>query len=324
MSLLFQPFLAFFVPTSLLAYWLLLRTPAQRRLFLMIVSAALLLYFVGARRAVPLGISYLIFRLIHYAFGRYRGTIQKGRWQDVVTYLFFFPLLPAGPLEPYNSFFEKQALAFDWPLFQSGVRRMVWGYFKKAFLVDLVLAAILQTYWTGDPSSHRPLLYVSLKFFAAYLDLSAYTDLALGFSALFGFRIMENFGVPFVQTSVAKFWQHWHMSITQWCRDHVFFPVLGYFRRPVLAIYASMLVMGLWHGLSANWAAWGIYHATGIVISQRAGRYFLFRATHPLAKVLVQSACIAATLAFVILGFSLVSAEGALPAARLFVACLSF
>ncbi|MEZ4752498.1 MAG: MBOAT family O-acyltransferase [Bdellovibrionota bacterium] len=324
MSLLFQPFLAWFIPASLLFYWFVLRESDHRRLFLMAVSSSLLVYFLGAQRALPLGISYLVFRLIHYALGRYRGTIAKGRWQDVLTYLFFFPLLPAGPLEPYNSFFEKQKTAFDWQLFLSGLRRMIWGYFKKAFLVDLCLVAVLQTYWTSDPATHRPLLYVSLKFLEAYLDLSAYTDLALGFSALFGFRIMENFGKPFSQTSVAKFWQHWHMSITQWCRDHVFFPVLGYFRKPVLAVYASMLVMGLWHGLNANWAAWGLYHATGIVVSQRASRYFVFRAKHPLTKVLTRTLSIAATLAFVILGFSLVSADGPRPAARLFLACLTF
>ncbi|MCB0403371.1 MAG: MBOAT family protein [Bdellovibrionales bacterium] len=322
MSLLFQPFLAWFIPASLLLYWLALRESSHRRLFLMAVSGSLLVYFVGAKRALPLGVSYFVFRLIHYAFGRYRGTIERGRPQEVLTYLFFFPLLPAGPLEPYNSFFQKQERSFEWPLFLGGMRRMVWGYFKKAFLVDLCLAAVLQAYWAGDPATHHPFLFVSLKFLEAYLDLSAYTDLAIGFSALFGFRIMENFGIPFSQTSVAKFWQHWHMSITQWCRDHVFFPVLGYSRRPVLAIYASMLVMGLWHGLSTNWAAWGLYHATGIVVSQRASRYYLFRTSHPIVRVLTQGLSIAATLAFVILGFSLVSVQGARPAARLFVACL--
>ena len=92
-----------------------------------------------------------------------------------------------------------------------------------------------------------PLAYCIIIFVRAYFDLSAYTDLAIGFSALFGFRIMENFHYPFLQKNLGDFWRSWHISLSSWCRNNVYFPVFGLTRKAWLGLYASMLTMGLWH-----------------------------------------------------------------------------
>ena len=107
----------------------------------------------------------------------------------------------------------------------------------------------------------------------AYFDLSAYTDLAIGFSALFGFRIMENFHLPFLQKNLGDFWRSWHISLSSWCRNNVYFPVFGLTRKPWLGLYASMLTMGLWHYVDLNWTAWGLYHGTGLVVVSRWERW---------------------------------------------------
>ncbi len=123
-------------------------------------------------------------------------------------------------------------------------------------------------------STRWPLAYcVIIIFLRAYFDLSAYTDLAIGFSALFGFRIMENFHYPFWQKNLSDFWHSWHISLSSWVRNNVYFPVFGLTRKVWLGLYASMLTMGLWHYVSVNWAVWGLYHGTGLVVVSRFERW---------------------------------------------------
>jgi len=107
----------------------------------------------------------------------------------------------------------------------------------------------------------------------AYFYLSAYTDLAVGFSRLFGFRIMENFHFPFWQKNLSAFWHSWHISLSTWVRNNVYFPVFGLTRKTWLGLYASMLVMGLWHAVDLNWLAWGLWHGTGLVVVARWERW---------------------------------------------------
>jgi len=84
---------------------------------------------------------------------------------------------------------------------------------------------------------------------------------------------MENFHFPFWQKNLSDFWKSWHISLSTWCRNNVYFPVFGLTRKPWLGLYASMLVMGLWHAVDLNWLAWGLYHGTGLVILSRWERW---------------------------------------------------
>jgi alginate O-acetyltransferase complex protein AlgI len=156
------------------------------------------------------------------------------------------------------------------------------GYFKKVFVVDFVFAmffgGIMKTigesgFAGGDVHPLWPLAYCVIIFVRAYFDLSAYTDLAIGFSALFGFRIMENFHYPFWQKNLSDFWHSWHISLSSWVRNNVYFPVFGLTRKVWLGLYVSMLTMGLWHYVSLNWAVWGLYHGTGLVVVARFQRW---------------------------------------------------
>ena len=142
------------------------------------------------------------------------------------------------------------------------------GYFKKVFVVDFLIVIFFgddhDARWAGrlrrrrdQPAGGRWRTCI-IVFVRAYFDLSAYTDLAIGFSRLFGFRIMENFHYPFWKTNLAEFWRGWHISLSSWCRNNVYFPVFGLTRKPWLGLYASMLTMGLWHYLSLELGASGV------------------------------------------------------------------
>jgi len=223
---------------------------------------------------MPLGISYFVFRMLQYVFDCMRGVIQENSLLRLAAFMMFIPTFPAGPLETYQGYYEKRSFTFDRPLFYLGLRRIALGYFKKVFVVDFLFAIFfgkitttigLTDFDPGEVGTWWPLAFCIIVFVRAYFDLSAYTDLAIGFSALFGFRIMENFHLPFLQKNLGDFWRSWHISLSSWCRNNVYFPVFGLTRKPWLGLYASMLTMGLWHYVDLNWAVWGLYHGTGLV-----------------------------------------------------------
>jgi len=238
--------------------------------------------WVVAYLIMPLGISYFVFRMLQYVFDCMRGVIQENSLLRLAAFMMFIPTFPAGPLETYQGFHEKRRLSFDRELFYFGLRRIALGYFKKVFVVDFVFAIFFGKIVTtightdfdpGDVGTWWPLAYCIIVFVRAYFDLSAYTDLAIGFSALFGFRIMENFHYPFWQKNLGDFWRSWHISLSTWCRNNVYFPVFGLTRKPWLGLYASMITMGLWHYVDLNWLVWGLYHGTGLVVVSRWERW---------------------------------------------------
>lgn len=98
------------------------------------------------------------------------------------------------------------------------------------------------------------------------MDFSAYSDIAIGCSRLFGIRIMENFRFPIFAQNLSMYWKRWHISLSSWCQTYAYMPMLGLTRNPYLATYASFLVMGLWHAGTLNRAGWGLYQATGVSI----------------------------------------------------------
>jgi len=99
-----------------------------------------------------------------------------------------------------------------------------------------------------------------------YVLFSGYSDIAIGFGALLGLRLRENFDWPFLARNIGEFWQRWHVSLASWCRDYVFTPTLSFTRSHGLAVVASMLVLGLWHELSLRYLLWGAYHGVGLVL----------------------------------------------------------
>ena len=298
--------------------------------------------WVWTRIAMPLGVSYFVFRLMQYVFDQVRGVLVENSLVRLLAFILFLPTFPAGPLETYQGFYGKRSTHFDRDLFYRGLRRIVLGYFKKVFVVDFVFFVYLRPQATlplgpgWHFSSARPFqaaLFCVYVFIRAYIDLSAYTDLAIGFSSLFGFRIMENFDNPLVKRNLSDFWRGWHISLSTWCRNNVYFPVFGATRKVWLGLFASMLVMGLWHYVDLNWLCWALWHGSGLVmVSWWLGRKKAFRKRHrgepfwsrtSWRHTLLSPLWYVVTFCYVALGYSFVGSPGIAKALQIFAAAVA-
>ena len=235
-----------------------------------------------ARRVVvPLGISFITFRLVHYVLETRRGTLPAHGMWDYLSWATLFTVWTAGPIERFDHFFANREERPTSQMFAEGLTRIVLGLGKK-FVIGLQLVPLL----FGDVADGRGLIdslshlstfevwrFLILSFFLFYLDFSAYSDIAIGSSRLLGLRIMENFNWPILAPNPSVYWKRWHMTLSGWCQSYVYLPVISLTRNPYLAIFAAFVCIGLWHAGSWNWLAWGLYHATVVTLFQAWARF---------------------------------------------------
>lgn len=221
---------------------------------------------------VPLGISYYTFKHIHFLIESSRGKYNDTQLFDYLCYIFFFPMFLAGPLERFGAFHNQiAAFSFSWNSFSLNCERILMGVIKKFFFADIIFRSLilpgnlLQQH--HDSMSWYLLLFsCTMKWLMTYCDFAGYTDIALGIAGLFGVRLCENFNFPIFRANLAEFWRSWHMSLASWARDYVYFPLLGRFRLTSLALVATMVTIGAWHGLQPGWLLWGLHHGFGLVV----------------------------------------------------------
>lgn len=220
--------------------------------------------------ALPLGISYFTFKLIHYLVDSYRGTRPHGGYRSFLLYIFFFPILPLGPIERWPNFLReaRQLNGFKWEYLTEGLTRIILGLFKKLVLAD-AFAIFSEKLTTQGLSSTAYWFIIYSYALRIYFDFSGYSDIAIGSARLFGYRIIENFNNPYFKSNLSLFWKNWHMSLTGWFRDYVFIPLggsRGSFARTLLNSFIVMSLTGIWHGASLNFLTWGLYHAVGLTL----------------------------------------------------------
>ncbi len=209
--------------------------------------------------ALPLGLSFHIFQSMSYVIEVYKKRFAPERNYLIYSlYVMFFPQLVAGPIErPAHLLPQLRApQAFDAHRVRQGLERMLWGFFKKLVIADNIAPFVDSIY--SSPTAEGPLIALAAVLFAfqIYCDFSGYSDIALGSAKVLGYEIMENFNRPFASRTVAEFWRRWHISLSSWLRDYVYYPLaLGGKRHTVSRLYASLFIsfvlIGLWHG--ANW-----------------------------------------------------------------------
>ena len=256
-----------------------------------------------ARVAMPLGISYMAFRLVHLLVDAYAGRLPAHDRAGVLAYLLFLPALAAGPIHRFPAFLvDLRRRRFDPDLLGRGLERALHGYAKLVILRNLFILPILLPALGGGGTFLDDTLAAAGRWADLYVCFSGASDLAIGVALAMGFRLQENFRFPFLAGSIPDFWRRWHMSLTLWCRDYVFAPVAAATRRPLLAVTVAMLVIGLWHECSLRYLLWGLYHAAGILLVQRlAARGWT--STAPWLRPLGT----AATLLFVVSSFPVTS-----------------
>lgn len=219
---------------------------------------------------MPLGLSYCSFRQIHYIFEAGKGKLERHGLMEYMCYLFFLPTIHVGPIHRFPEFLrDLRRRRWDYPAFSSGMERILYGYAKIVILgthlISNRFAAVVAKY--EEPHSLLHEYFRSIAYWLnLYFQFSGYSDVAIGFSLIMGFRIIENFDNPFLASNIGEFWQRWHISLTSWCRDYVYVPLAALTRRPYIALLAAMVIIGLWHEFSIRYVLWGIYHCLGLAV----------------------------------------------------------
>jgi len=230
---------------------------------------------------LPIGLSFHTFQAMSYTIEVYRGNQKAERNFGIYSlYVMFYPQLVAGPIErPQNllhQFYEKHD--WDWSRVKSGLLQMAFGIFKKVVIADRIALLVDPAY--GDLSHQSGMNLVIASFFYSfqiYCDFSGYSDVAIGASRVMGFKLMDNFNAPYLAKSLPEFWRRWHISLSTWFKDYVYFS-LGGNRVSIPKWYINIMIVfilsGIWHGASWNFIIWGFLHGAFQVIGLTLNRFF--------------------------------------------------
>jgi D-alanyl-lipoteichoic acid acyltransferase DltB (MBOAT superfamily) len=234
-----------------------------------------------------LGFSYIAFRLLHVLRDYQNGRLPLMGFRAFLLYVLFFPALSAGPIDRVERFLKD--LLDDkeisvWVQLRFGGSRIVRGLFKKFVLADsLSLIALNATHIEFVQTRFWLWILLYLYSFRIYFDFSGYTDIAIGIGSLSGIQLPENFKQPYLQSDIGAFWNRWHITLAQWFRAYVFNPLTRSMRQrsiaksPWLIILigqlVTMILIGLWHGITWNFFVWGLWHALGLFIHNRWMEY---------------------------------------------------
>lgn len=226
------------------------------------------------------GISFFTFQAISYIVDVYRNDIQQPYdFWEVFAYISFFPTVMSGPIMRASDFMRQ----LDRPLIraadlQEGFLLILSGLFKKVVLSSYLSEHIVRHVFSAPENYSSVAVAIGVYGYAIqiYCDFSGYTDLALGIGRLMGYKLPPNFQSPYLACSLKDFWHRWHISLSTWLRDYVYFPLGGSHRGNVYANkMLTMLIGGLWHGDSWTFVIWGGLHGLGLVINEA------FRAVFP-------------------------------------------
>jgi D-alanyl-lipoteichoic acid acyltransferase DltB (MBOAT superfamily) len=222
---------------------------------------------------LPVGISFYTFQALSYTIDVYQKKLPATH--DIVeffAFISFFPQLVAGPIERATNLLPQfqQKRQFDYAKAVDGMRQMLWGFMKKLVIADNC-ATVVNDYWNQyQDLPCISLFWIGVLFtFQIYCDFSGYSDIAIGSARLFGFNLTQNFNFPYFSRSIPEFWRRWHISLTTWFRDYIYFP-LGGSRcvkwKIIRNVYIVWGISGLWHGANWTFVCWGLYHATLLAI----------------------------------------------------------
>lgn len=224
---------------------------------------------------LPVGISFYTFQALSYTMDVYRGDIYAEK--DFITYALyvsFFPQLVAGPIERSKNLLKQLNLflKFDYARALDGFLIMLWGYFLKVVLADRI-AVFVDTVYKNMSSYKGAYMALATILFAVqiYCDFAGYSTIAVGAAKVMGIDIMENFKAPYLSLTVGEFWRNWHISLTSWFRDYLYFPLGGSRKGKVRKNINKMivfLVSGLWHGADFSFVIWGGLNGLYLVLGE--------------------------------------------------------
>jgi D-alanyl-lipoteichoic acid acyltransferase DltB (MBOAT superfamily) len=246
---------------------------------------------------LPVGISFYTFQTLSYVIDVYRGTITAERhFGYYALFVSFFPQLVAGPIErPQNLIPQLKAEhRFQSDDFTAGLKIMLAGFFKKVVIADQLASYVVAVYSSPENATAPAIIVATVLFtFQVYCDFSGYTDIAVGCARIMGIRLMQNFNLPYSARSIHEFWQRWHISLTSWFQDYIFYPLamnkklsrtarkwgkklhnprIGTMLPQCVALFVTFLLSGLWHGAAWTFVLWGAIHGVYQVVERLTDR----------------------------------------------------
>jgi alginate O-acetyltransferase complex protein AlgI len=228
---------------------------------------------------IPIGLSFHAFQAMAYAVDVYRGRLPAERSFPVFAlYIMFFPQIAAGPIERPGDMLPQlhEPHPFRYADVVAGLQLMLWGMFQKYVVADHLAWVVNSIYDSPSKPGGPVTAFGAVCFsFQIFCDFAGYSEIALGAAQVMGLRLTRNFNAPFHADSMAEYWKRWHISLSTWMRDYVFFPLCGsrpHMPRICASIMAVFLANALWHGARLNYMASGLLHGTYRVTELLAGR----------------------------------------------------
>jgi D-alanyl-lipoteichoic acid acyltransferase DltB (MBOAT superfamily) len=264
-----------------------------------------------------LGFSYIAFRLIHVIRDKQTGRLPELSLPEFATYVIFFPTLAAGPVDRAERFVKdlQKEFAFKQDDLLIAGQRIALGLFKKFVIADLLaLIALNDALAVQARTPGWMWIHLYAYAFQIYFDFSGYTDIAIGIGYLVGIKLPENFLSPYTKPNITQFWNSWHITLTQWIRSYFFNPFNRWIRRYksipawtmiLIGQLATMLLIGLWHGITWNFLLWGAWHGLGLFVQNRWSGFAKTRInpTNPRMQTALQIGGVLLTFHFVALGW---------------------
>ncbi len=222
---------------------------------------------------LPIGVSFYTFQTLGYTIDVYRGRIKpcKNIW-TMLAFVSFFPQLVAGPIEKAEDLMPQLETKhrFSFKNINDGILRILWGLFKKMVISDrLYIMAYPVIALKGNLPPEKLLVFAFFFSIIIYADFSAYTDIAIGSAKLLGINLTENFNFPYLKANISDFWNSWHITLTRWVKDYIFFPLGGVsknLKKTGFNLFFVMFLIGLWHGANYNFVLWGILQGVALII----------------------------------------------------------
>ncbi|MCF0228441.1 MAG: MBOAT family protein [Parasporobacterium sp.] len=252
--------------------------------------------------SLPIGISFYTFQALSYVIDAYRGKVKVQKsFINFAVYITMFPQLIAGPIVTYSEI-ENQLgrRTINIAKAGAGIERLILGLAKKVILANNLGLLYTSIQASAERSVMTTWLGAVCLAMQIYFDFSGYSDMAIGMGKMLGFDFPENFNFPFMADSVTEFWRRWHMTLSGWFKDYVYFP-LGGSRVSALKHIRNTLIVwfltGLWHGASWNFVMWGLYYGVLLIIEKYIVLRVMKRLPSPVQYIY--------TFVVVILGFVL-------------------
>ena len=229
-------------------------------------------WFPETSIVLPIGISFFTFQALSYVVDVYRGIDAQKNPAYLGLYIALFPQLIAGPIVRYTTVMDqindRHITADD---FKKGIMRFLLGFNKKILLANVLSEVADMAFASGANTVCMAALCYGLQL---YFDFDGYSDMAIGLGRMLGFHFLENFNYPYISNNLTEFWRRWHISLTTWFRDYVYFPLGGSRVKPgrvVLNLFIVWFLTGLWHGANWTFIVWGILYGA-VTIAERMWR----------------------------------------------------